>query len=267
MKNNSLVIIMALVVASFLTLAYFQLQRPKADTVPVLTTTKKLADGEKIMPATIAWRQMPRGEVKPGYITEKFLLEKVIGSKAAINVAAGKPLLLNEIKIIPGGIPAKLLNSGMYAVSVGFPRAMAMAKLISPGDKIDILLMRKNGDVSYIKPLLTSITVMNIAPPYADEKSKDENNKRRGKDNLPSILVLAMNAEQLKMFNLSSEVGTLRFVLKSAYQEDESAAYFDYMVSDKNQPKMQAEQEIHAVERLRSHRQIAGRSPWQICSK
>lgn len=225
-RNNMVILGFAILMSILLTLLYYQLRQPPPN-VEILFAATQIQAGEKILPNSVAWTPILPSQIKPGMITNKGLGEQIIGSEAKLAMYPGQPITLEDVNLIAGGITARLLDADTYAVSVALPSNQAIRSLITPGDKVNILLLWKNQKQNYAEFILQNIKVMSIA---SDTQviNKDEANSKKV-SNQPKIMVLQMTAKQLKKYTLASKMGDITYVVNSAYsfnKEDKTGILF-----------------------------------------
>ncbi|MFA6301527.1 MAG: Flp pilus assembly protein CpaB [Legionella sp.] len=225
-RNNMVIFGFAILMSILLTLLYYQLRQPPAN-VEILFAATQLQAGEKILPNSVAWTPILPSQIKPGMIMNKALGEQIIGSEVKLAMYPGQPITLEDVNLIAGGITARLLDAGSYAVSVALPSNQSIKSLITPGDKINILLLWKNDKQNYAEFILQNIKVMSIATD-TQMINKDDVNSKKG-NTQPKIMVLQMTAKELKKYSLASKLGDITYVVNSAYsfsKEDKSGILF-----------------------------------------
>jgi len=241
-RNNLIIFGFAILMSILLTLFYFQL-RQLPNKVDVLVASKQINTGDKITLNSLRWISVLATQVKPEMITDKTLGEQVIGTKSKAIIYPGQPILLQEVKLIPGGITARLLDEGTYAVTVDLPANQAISHLINAGDKINILLLWRNQQQSYAEFVLQQIKVMAVAPNYQSNNAEGTNEKNN--NNIPKTMVLQMTAEQLKEFMLASKIGDVSYVLSSAYSQEKDTSGILY--GNKYNPTFHA---VHVMKQI-----------------
>ncbi len=225
-----------------------QLKKPRVKSVSVLLASKPIAKDSIIQPHALRWQDIPQKHVKPYMITKAFGIERVIGSVAKTNIKTNQVIAFNQLNLIAGGVAARLLKPGMVAINIQFPKLAALSRLIHPGDKIDILLRRKQGDAYYNHIILSNITVMNIAPPYP---KKFETDSKKKKQALPVTLVLAVTTKQIQKLNIAQKLGDLSIILKSAHGNGIKPTLSDFMRGNVNDSEIDSSNELHEIEVLR----------------
>jgi pilus assembly protein CpaB len=177
---------------------------PQIQTVKVLVAKRDLAVGSRIAPADVSWQTFPAGGVNPIWIVDRgepaalsvphigpheahaeaspsTSMSDVTGAVVRIPLLAGEPIV--PAKIVKGGAGGYLsvsLEPGMRAVAIAVNPTSGVGGFILPGDRVDILLTRKdnaggaNGAQPTVEPVLRNVQVLavdqQVAPPK-DAKS------------------------------------------------------------------------------------------------
>ena len=178
---------------------------PQIPTVKVLVASHDLPVGARIAPGDVTWQTFPAGGVNPIWIVDRGVstgapliphigpheahadvpaatsVTDVTGSVVRIPLLQGEPIVPG--KIVKGGAGGYLsvsLDPGMRAVAIAVNPQTGVGGFILPGDRVDILLTRKdnsggqNGAQPTVEPVLRNIQVLavdqQVAPPK-DAKS------------------------------------------------------------------------------------------------
>lgn len=246
MRQNAMILLFALLIAAFLTLIYFFVKRDNTEWVKVLMVTQPVAQGEKILSNSLTWVKRPQKSIHPSMITTEELADRVIGSLAKNKLQVGQPLLIQNVRFIGGGIAARILDEGMFAVTLSMPKQSAIAKLITRGDRINIILTRGDRTQLYTRVVLEKVFVMMVAPQYQKPSEKTE-----GKPVLPNTMVLAMTAEQVKKLILAAKLGNISYALVSAHVDGKKAVNQDFILGNRDNPKMQVAKDLNEVQVIR----------------
>ncbi len=140
---------------------------PQIQTVKVLVASHDLAVGARIAPGDVSWQTFPAGGLNPIWIVDHPApslvphigpsvaradtppatgMSDVTGSVVRISLLAGEPIV--PAKIVKGGEGGYLsvtLQPGMRAVAISVNPQTGVGGFILPGDRVDILLTRKEG--------------------------------------------------------------------------------------------------------------------------
>ncbi len=138
---------------------------PQMQTTKVLVASHDLAVGSRIAPGDVTWQTFPSGGLNPIWIVDHpapalvphigpsvaradtrptTSMSDVTGSVVRIPFLAGEPIV--PAKIIKGGQGGYLsvtLQPGMRAVAISVNPQTGVGGFILPGDRVDILLTRK----------------------------------------------------------------------------------------------------------------------------
>jgi len=117
-----------------------------AKTVDVLVSGKKLGVGDLIDSTAIRWEKFPaKAEGIANYLTkEQIKIEDVIGSVVRDELDLGEPITSGDF-VKPGdrSFLSAVLKPGMRAISINVNDASSSSGLISPGDKVDVIVSRQ----------------------------------------------------------------------------------------------------------------------------
>ncbi len=118
---------------------------PRVPTVKVLVARTELAAGSTVKRKQVHWQTWPESNVAKDFITRDGGkgLDSVLGSRVRFTLPPGTPLSGQRlVKQKDAGFLAGRLNPGMRAVSISVNKTSAAAKLIRPGDRVDIYGIR-----------------------------------------------------------------------------------------------------------------------------
>lgn len=140
---------------------------PQMQTTKVLVASHDLAVGARIAPGDVTWQTFPSGGLNPIWIVDHPApaliphigpsvaradtppangMSDVTGAVVRIPFLAGEPIV--PAKIVKGGQSGYLsvtLQPGMRAVAISLNPQTGVGGFILPGDRVDILLTRKEG--------------------------------------------------------------------------------------------------------------------------
>lgn len=128
--------------AAFLVFSYSQEKKAEFDKKfgamkRVVVSAKDIAEFETIDDTMLEYKNIPDDYVAPGFATE---VDSVVGQVAGIPIKKGEQILMSKL-LTPGpdtGISLQVAP-GKRAVTIPVDEVRGVAKLIRPGDRIDIV--------------------------------------------------------------------------------------------------------------------------------
>jgi len=213
--------------AVYLSNAWFQAQfarfqdmakEPEAAPVKtVIVAADALEYGVALTPAMLKPIAWPADEVPEGaFLSTKELFKD--GSRAVLTpMARNEPILAR--KVTKPGEPASLsamLAEGTKAVTIRVDDVLGVAGLIKPGDRVDVLWTRSQGDdgKKYTEVLLQNVKVLAIDQKV--DEGKEKNGKSRGYAKAVTIEVGTLQSQKVA---LATSVGRLYLTLRDISQE------------------------------------------------
>ena len=212
---------------------------PQIQTVKVLVAKRDLPVGSRIAPADVTWQTFPAGGINPIWIVDRggapaayiphigpheahaeatpaaiTTTADVTGSVVRIPMLAGEPIV--PAKIVKGGAGGYLsvsLEPGMRAVAIAVNPTSGVGGFILPGDRVDILLTRKdtaggpNAGAPTVEPVLRNIQVMAVDQQVAPPKD--------AKALVGGSITLAVPAEDVEVLLGAEGRGELALALRS----------------------------------------------------
>ena len=171
-----------------------------APMVKVLVASRELPIGARLTAADMSWQDWPAGNLNPAYITDGTgaqvaptgaagvarkasdaasnmfggaALSSMVGAVVREPLLSGEPLIVRKVvRAGEGNYLSVVLGPGMRAMAVPVTVDTAAGGFIMPGDRVDVVLSRDNGD----KGLTTQTVLRNLrvlAIDQAVEPAKD----------------------------------------------------------------------------------------------
>ena len=178
-KNETLTLWLSIGAAIFaVVLLYSYTQKKSAEiskTFGVQTTvvvaTKNINEMETVLEDMVELRQIPENFTQPGHVKQ---LDQIVGLVALAPINKSEQVLKNKV-IKPGpetGLSLQV-SPGKRAVTIPVDSVRGVAKLVKPGDRVDIVtaLDLNDGSVQkrYIKTILQDITILATGVQIANE--------------------------------------------------------------------------------------------------
>ena len=206
----------------------------KPASTSVLVARVSLPAGSFVKPEDLRWQTWPDGAIESSYVVEgRGDSAAFSGAVVRRGIVAGEPV--TEARLVkPGdrGFLAAVLNPGSRAVSVAVTPSSAIAGLVFPGDRVDLILSHRaatTGDEAKPESVLASETVLENVRVIAIDQSTDD---QKGKPFVPKTATLEVSPRQAEMVMVASELGKLSFSLRSLARADEGEIGGDSAVSD-----------------------------------
>lgn len=203
---------------------------PKPEGNSVLVAKSDIGAGMFVKPGDIRWQAWPEGSLAPAYAVKGKRQEvEFIGSVVRSGIVAGQPITDSSVvKAGERGFLAAVLTPGLRAVSVPVTAASAIAGLVFPGDRVDLILSHKfeaeAEDSNKRKLRLASETVLtNVRVLAIDQRTDDQSDKKKA--SIPKTATLELTPKQVEMVAVARNLGQLSLSLRSlALNEKEIAA-------------------------------------------
>ncbi|CAK7258691.1 Flp pilus assembly protein CpaB [Shinella yambaruensis] len=199
-------------------------------TVNVLVAKESLPVGARLNPETIAWTAWPEGSIVEGFITDKNrpdAMESLNGAIARMPIFNGEPIRQEKIADSSNRIMSSLLPSGKRAVATEISVATGAGGFILPNDRVDVIMVRKSPEGSYItETVLSNVRVLAI-----DQQIQE--NEDGSKSAIGTTATLELTPDQTKVIAVAQQMAErLSLALRSiadAQEADTGAA--DYLLS------------------------------------
>jgi pilus assembly protein CpaB len=187
--RNLMISIMAGVFATFLLYSYSQEKKAEYDkkfgtTKRVVVAKEDIQEMQNIYDTMLETVELPSQFIQPGAIT---IPEEAIGNVAAIPIKKGQAITKNSL-LTPGpdtGIALQVAPS-MRAVTIAVDDVRGVAKLIRPGDRVDIMVALDIGKgvsarreistlLQDIPVLATGVSIVNNIPRVIEADATGKN--------------------------------------------------------------------------------------------
>lgn len=235
--RSLLIVVAALLVAgvtAFLARGWLTAERAQIQTqqvvvkeVPaqaVLVAAASLPIGLFIKEEHLRWQAWPSDNVDPNYLLQdKTDLATLVGSVVRRTIAAGEPIIAGKV-VKPGdrGFLAAVLKPGMRAVTFGISETSAVAGMVFPGDRVDMLLTHDlPGGGNEGEARRASETVLENVRVLAIGHSLNENPEGPVSAKTATIEVTPKQAEMVAVL---VELGRLSLALRSLSDEEAEAS-------------------------------------------
>ena len=184
----------------------------------VLVANASLGAGSFVKPTDLRWQPWPEDGLAKTYILKgKRKPADFTGAVVRRGVATGQPVT-DEQLVKPGerGFLAAVLNPGMRAVSV--PAASAIAGLVFPGDRVDLILSHRFENPSPSKAdrklrHVSETVLVNVRILALDQSTDEQNGK--AKKGVPKTATLEVSPKQAEIVSVALNLGALSLSLRA----------------------------------------------------
>ncbi len=231
-KNETLVLWLSVGLAIFSVMLIYSYTQEKSDELTkqfgtktsVVVSNRDINEMETIDESMIQLAEIPLDFTQPGHVTD---MEDAVGLVALAPIQAGEQILSNKI-VRPGPITGLSLQVTPQnrALTIPVDEMRGVAKLIKPGDRVDILAVlhvQSGGSPKHVKTVLqdvvilaTGLNIMNELPRlHTSSGSKEFIENIRSKADFSTITVEATPQEiQELVYILSSSPSSLFITLR-----------------------------------------------------
>lgn len=184
----------------------------------VLVAGTDLESGAVLDAGALAMRDMPVRYV-PSATARIDDLARVEGHRLAISLKAGDPVTWSALQGSDEPLFSAQLPAGRRAITVPVDDVNAIAGLLSPGDRIDLLYVDRRGAKPRVRPFLQQVLVLatgtTTAQPSAGGSASDQ---MPGPDGFATI-TLSVTPEEAQRLVLAQRTGELTAVLRHPRDE------------------------------------------------
>lgn len=181
-----------------------------AATTTVVVASRPIAFGEALGPAVLKAQPWPADAVPPGSF--RSVAELVANSPrlALAPIAANEPILPQRISG-PGGRAtlSGLIRTGMRAASIRVDDVMGVAGFVLPGDFVDVLVTRREGDAAN-QIMRTDILLEGVRVLAVDQTAAETKNDPV----VAKAATVEVTPAQAQKIALAGQVGTLSLALR-----------------------------------------------------
>jgi pilus assembly protein CpaB len=195
---------------------------PVATGVDVLVAKKDLGSGNFVKAEHLKWQKWPKDGLTGSYVVKgKGNLTDFVGAVVRRGIVAGEPITNSRV-VRPGerGFLAAVMIPGLRAVAVSVNAASAIAGLVFPGDRVDLILSLKydvtTGTKGKKKIRYASETLLTNVRILAIDQSTDDKNTAKG---APKTATLEVSPKQAELVAVALNLGRLSLSLRSLTNE------------------------------------------------
>ncbi len=205
------------------------------NTVAVVVAASEIPFGSRIEATHIKLLEWPKASVPKDAFNE---IQPVIGKVSQRSFVTNEILLKPQIREHLGGSTlSALITEGMRAMSVRVNDVAGVAGFILPGNKVDIIHAKGQGNNTYT--LLKNIKVLAI-----DQRASTEQDK-------PSVvraLTLEVTPKQSEILVQAMKSGSLQFTLRNPLDDEERVKEVEVEIAEPGEPEPEPKKIIpHSV--------------------
>jgi pilus assembly protein CpaB len=192
----------------------------KVPMISVLVAAKDMTMGERLIDASIGWREWPKSGVAEDMITKDEkpdALTTYQNARARLPIFTDEPIIEKKL-VLPGqnGFMSAILPKGYRAISVGVSERSTAGGFILPNDRVDVLLTRKlddqrSGQKKVItETVLSNVRVLAVNQTFRQETSNENVTVTEGK-----TATLELDPRQTEVLAMVESAGELSLALRS----------------------------------------------------
>ena len=211
MRNKSVFLLLACVCGTIAAIGvsqWMQAQSPKQAEiamVEIFVTAKAIDVAEEITPEKIRLEQWPADRVPEGTTSK---LEDLEGKFARQRFYAGEPVMPVKLMNDANGT-SQTIPKGFSVVSMKADQANAVANLVRPGDRVDVMAYFRKSDVI---PETTAKTVLKGIRVFAVDGRTQREEEEDGSTSANTISLL-IHKDDAEAWTYASEIGKIRLTL------------------------------------------------------
>ncbi len=206
----------------------------------VLVANQDLPAGARIDGNRVALRNVPITYLHADAITERGWTEYA-GARLKTAVGAGEPILPVQLRRDETTRLAELVRAGDRALTLPVSGVSAMAGLLNPADRVDLLLTYRAEGAQRTIPLLADIPIIATGGRFAARRQGDAG----GPERTYRDITLAVSPVEAARITQARAMGDIRLVLRG---DDDDAALPDFLVDADAITGRERETAVDAVE-------------------
>lgn len=179
-------------------------------TTTVVVPVRNLANGAVLAADDLATRKVPKEYVSTDVLTPDNY-ESHLGEVLQTPLAQGAPIPITAVTRIANHFSG-IIKPDRVAYTIQVNETNAISGLITPGDRIDLLLLRSRNKKKDIRLLLENVLVLATGKQAKDMKITDSNSN----DSNYSNLTLELSAKDVQEVGIAQKIGQLMVMLQSS---------------------------------------------------
>ncbi len=225
---------------------------PAGTLVPVVVTTRDIAEASVVVPDNLTVKQLPAELVPPGALAAP---EQAVGKYTVNRLVAGQIVLnANVSPTRTAGSISASVPKGKVGVTINVEDTLTASGILRPGDRVDLLLTlqvpppniapQESGQAQ-LASLVTQFTIQNAEilaiggsmsavnlPPNATPEQRNQANAAAGRTAPPTVLTLLVDPQDaVALKYIKDAKGSIDLVLRS--REDDARWTTDAVTLDR----------------------------------
>jgi pilus assembly protein CpaB len=207
------------------------------ETGQIVVAKEHIDRGKEIEADMIETRMVPKNAIPPGAVADA---DAIVGRLVTINGGLPPGTILEAALASADqkqGL-ASLITPGMRAFTIQASNASGVAGLVSPEDRVDVLLTvqsRSRDDVTgggQTMTLLQNIEVLTVNQDYVREDTEDSERRSSSKKSRVEYVTLLVDPEQAVRLNLAQSRGSLHLSLRNPDSVEDVGAPINISFND-----------------------------------
>jgi pilus assembly protein CpaB len=191
----------------------------KVPMIEVLVAAKDMSMGERLIDASIVWREWPKSNVVDSMVTKDEKPDALTTyqyARARLPIYKDEPIFDRKV-VEPGerGFMSAILPKGYRAVSVGVSERSTAGGFILPNDRVDVILTRKLDDAKGGKKVFTETVFTNVRVLAINQTFKQETNNENVTVTEGKTATLELDPRQIEVLSMVESAGELSLALRS----------------------------------------------------
>ncbi len=194
--------------------------KPEVKMVKILVTNRDYAIGDRIVPGSLVWQDIPANANITSFITQEAngkAAEMYVDSVVKMPIFTGEPLILSKIVVVgeKTGVMASLVAPGMRAASVNITPDSSVSGFIVPDSRVDVILTRQiqfpAGNQTVTKTVSSTI-FYNVKVLAVDQNTSISKEQKAISG---ATATLELSAEDSEKLRSADSLGDISLVLRS----------------------------------------------------
>ncbi len=183
--------------------------------IKVVVAAEDVAAGSILDPSNVVSREVPKAFLHRDAITVS-QWPRYAGRTARTALTRGAPVLLSQLRPPRAEALADSLESGTRALTVPVDQISSISGMLTPGDRVDILLTVERAGKPVTIPFLKNIAVLATGFRRDDESTRPY--RAQGPERFNTVTILVTTEQAARVVH-AREVGTLTVVLRASGDE------------------------------------------------
>ena len=201
-------------------MALEQAFREEHETRQVIVAARDLREGEELVEADVALRDMPATYVHDRAVGAA-AWSHLAGRRLRTGIAAGKAVLESHVHETAEARLAERLSPGDRAITIPVSGGGDIAGLLNPGDRLDLMLTYRSDGERETVPLMSDVPILATGAQFTPDALNDSH---RGYDDL----TVAVSPVEAARITHALAIGEIRVVLRA---DSDDGSFEDYRIT------------------------------------